>query len=93
MTAQPRFPVLSSRQTEGWWCRGARVTHDRNASGRSSLQLEQVRSAPPVGHIARGSRGLCDQRDERQRYWRRTFGDGESNTVNLIVINRTAPRA
>jgi hypothetical protein len=32
------------------------LTHDRNASGRSSLQLEQVRSASPAVHI---SLGVC----------------------------------
>jgi hypothetical protein len=30
------------------------LTHDRNASGRSSLQLEQVRSASPAVHISLG---------------------------------------
>jgi hypothetical protein len=32
------------------------LTHDRNAGGRSSLQLEQMRSASPAVHI---SLGVC----------------------------------
>jgi hypothetical protein len=36
----------------------ARITHDRNGSGRSSLQLEQVRSAPPAGFISLA--GVCE---------------------------------
>src|SRR5512132_4219010 len=44
------------------------------------------------------SRGMssCDVRDrqgERPRYHRPTFGNGERRGVNLLVTNRTAPRA
>ncbi len=36
------------------------LTHDRNASGRSSLQHEQLRTAPPAGFISLSGYASCD---------------------------------
>jgi hypothetical protein len=57
MTAQPRFPVLSSRQTDGLvvlW--PALLTTGTLAGVHRSTSSTQLRSAPPAGHI--GSRGV-----------------------------------